>query len=414
MAKFAIIQLFAAALFAIDAVAADTKCTSPKNTSDVLSCIETHHPDMKKTESDDLLIEGIRRSARQFPNPELTVETIKGENLGDVVGEDNIAISQTIELGGKRNARKGRGEAQAELIRIESGIAKSQVRMDGILNLVKYRQLLEEIAVMEEALATFEKVNRQFAGRPKLTPDQQVTFGLFKLSIGDYRHKLAALEAEKRKAEYYFRVVPELNFAEAVKYLPKKLEKWPKFDAHKVDLAETPTMREAEANLKAADAEYELAKANAWPDPSVGFVARRVVDGTVEYPQYGVGITMPIPIWNFNGGERRQAVAQKTKAEIEYRKRSTTLSLDRQNLIKSYQAFVNSLELAPKTKDIESKHRATESLFYRGVVSGVLVIEAHRQILEFTQSQNELELETMHALLSLYFLDGRLPEFKYE
>ncbi len=398
----------------LSAAQAQTVCTLPKSTAEVLSCLETYHPDMRKTLTDDELIEGIRRSASQFPNPELSIETLKGENLGDTVGEDTIAVAQKFEIGGKRSARLERGRAEAESIRVGSTINRAQVRIDAHLNLIRFRQLIEEIAVLEEALATYEKVHRQFAARPRLTPDQQVTFGLFKLSMGDYRHKLAALQAEKRKAEYYFRVVPELNFSEAVRHLPKRLQKWPKFETLKAELKDSPRMKAAEANLKQADASYDLAKANSFPDVTVSLATRRTVEGAAEYQSYGIGVALPLPLWNINGGERRQAIALKSRAEIEYRETATRLGLERLDLIKSYQSFVDALERSPVAKEIDTKHRNTEALFYRGVISGVLVIEAHRQILEFTQTQNELELETMQALLNLHFLDGRLAEFKYE
>lgn len=396
------------------AEATEAICSKPNSTADVLNCVERYHPDSRQTETNPVMIEGLRRSATQYANPTLSVQTTKGKNLGDTIGEDVVSVSQLIEIGGKRSARRRVGEAKVKAVNVSATLTKAQIRMQALLALIRYRQLLSEISVLEEALSTYDRVHRQFAARPRLSPDQQVTFSLFKLSMGDYRHRLAALEAERRKAESYFKLVPELNIAEALKHLPPRLAKWPKFDAAPTNIETSPNYQAALADYKEAEATADLADANAWPDPTVSLIGTREVDGFATFNRYGVGVSIPLPVLNVNGGERRQARALKTRAEIETRRVATQISIDRTNLIQSYEGFVKSFELAPQPKDIDSKHKNTESLFYRGVVSGVLVIEAHRQILDFTQSQNELEYETAQALLNLYLIDGRIEEFSYE
>ncbi len=396
------------------AKAASNVCQSPSSTADVVECVQTFHPDVRKLSFNDLEIEGIRKKASQFPNPQINFQTTKGHNFGDVVGEDAVAVSELIEIGGKRSARQKLGAAQADALRANADLTRYQARMQALLQLIRYRQLSDEIAVLKEALNTFGKVHNQFASRPRLSPDQQVTFSLFRLSTGDYRHKLAALEAELRKTENFFRLIPELNVASALKYLPRRLEKWPVLAKTPIDLKQAPAIKIANSDLTQAEANQDLATANAIPDPTVSLVGIRNIEGTALYYRYGVGLSFPIPLLNLNGGERSQAAAQKAKAEIEFTKLSRQIQIDRDNLLVSYEGFVKSLEAAPSVKDIESKHRNTESLFYRGVISGVLVIEAHRQILEFTQSQNELEYETAQALMGLYLLDGKLGGFNYE
>lgn len=408
------ILVLAFAALSLRAEATEAYCTKPLSTADVLACAERYHPDARKTESNSTLIEGLRRSSVQYANPSVALQTTKGKNFNDTVGEDSVTLSQLLEIGGKRSARRRIGEAQIQAVNVSTMLTKAQIRMQALLALIRYRQLVGEIAVLEEALTTYERVHRQFASRPRLSPDQQVTFSLFKLSMGDYRHRRAALEAEKRKNEYYFKLIPELNVEEALKHLPPRLAKWPRFDATPKTIENAPTYQAALAEFKEAEASADLADANAWPDPTISLIGTREVDGFAAFNRYGLGLSFPLPVWNLNGGERRQALAEKAKAEIEARKVASQVGLDRANLILSYDGFVKSFELAPQPKDIEAKHKNTESLFYRGVISGVLVIEAHRQMLDFTQSQNELEFETAQALLNLYLLDGRIEEFSYE
>ena len=391
-----------------------SSCALPKSTSDVVTCLAQNHPDIVRTRSDGELTAGFLRSARQFPNPVVYLETNKGKNVGDVVGEDNLIVSQLVEIGGKRAARAKRAEAERDVVLAQSAATRAQVRIETILGLVKYRQLSNEIAVLNEALTTYGRVHSQYAARPRLAPEQQVSFGILKLAMGDYRHKLAALMLEKRKVENFFRLVPELNFEEAVKHLPQRFEKWPVMTAKATDKSVTPRLLLAEAEIRQADADVDLARAQVIPDPTISLISTRQVEGFTEFQRLGIGVSLPIPLWNQNGGAKQTAVAQKTRAEIDYRKSIKMFELERQNLLNSYQGFVDTLAVSPAPKDIESKHRNTESLFFRGVISGILVVEAHRQILEFTQTQNELELETIQTLLSLYLFEGRLGDFKYD
>lgn len=389
-------------------------CQSPQSTYEVIECLNHAHPDIKKTGQDELVVRGIISTSNQFPNPVVEFESTKGYKLGDVVGENRLAVSQLIEIGGKRSARMKLGLAEADFAKAQSVLTKDEVKAQNILQFVRLRQLNEEVAVLEEALKTYEKVHGQYSARPRLAPEQQVAYGIFKLAMGDTRHKLAALQSERKKAETYFKVVSELKYSDVLKYLPQRLKAWPKIKMSQVDNSKNPKFIQIEADLKKSEAAYDLAASESWPDVTVSFIAASNIEGTTEYKTYGFGVALPFPVWNINGGQRKQTFAAKTKAEIEYQEALRRFDLDRQNMLSNYEEFVSALEKSPAAKEIDQKHRATEQLFYQGVISGALVVEAHRQILEYTVTQNELELETLQTLLTLYSQDGKLQEFKYE
>ncbi|MGE0634075.1 MAG: TolC family protein [Pseudobdellovibrionaceae bacterium] len=389
-------------------------CSAPKNTQNVIECLNQQNLEMKKLESDTQAIEGILKSGTQIPNPTVEIENMQGKSIDGTAGGTRVAISQLIEIGGKRSARRASGEAKAEAFRAASMSLKDQILSENILRLVKYRQLVGEIAVLQEALGVYEKVNRQFSSRPKLSPDQQVNIGIFKLALGDYRHKLATLVSQKREVEAYFKVIPNFNLESAVLYLPKRLTKWPKLTNVDLDISKSPKIKEIESNLKKAQADLDLARANVWPDPTLSLIASNNVDGAYQYKSYGVAVSFPLPIFNLNGGERQQANAEKFRAEIDHRISKQSLEIQKKNLIENYAGFVAALENAPDPQDTEKKHRTTENLFYQGVISGTLVIEAHRQILEFTETQNELELETLQTLFQIYSMDGKMGDYRYE
>ena len=58
-------------------------------------------------------------------------------------------------------------------------------------------------------------------------------------------------------------------------------------------------------------------------------------------------------------------------------------------------------------KAIEEKHNKIERLFFNGLVSSSLVIEAHRQLFDLEEKRNETEREAVEALGQVYIIDNQ-------
>ena len=68
------------------------------------------------------------------------------------------------------------------------------------------------------------------------------------------------------------------------------------------------------------------------------------------------------------------------------------------------------LESGIKSQDIELKHKKIESLYDRGFLPSSMVIEAHRQVLDYARHQHDQEILALEARFKLYTLEGRLFE----
>jgi cobalt-zinc-cadmium efflux system outer membrane protein len=71
-----------------------------------------------------------------------------------------------------------------------------------------------------------------------------------------------------------------------------------------------------------------------------------------------------------------------------------------------YEAAVATLKRATGRKELRSQHERVEDFFQRGLISSSLVIEAHRQMLEFARSRHEQELTAIRALWRIRAIDG--------
>lgn len=391
----------------------DLACGEFNSAQDVLSCLEAVHPESIKLNTTATEVEGVKKSAEQFPNPTLEFDTLKGKQLGETQSETNLGVSQLIEIGGKRRAKKSLGEASAQRLNASAILGHERIKIDAILKLVRYRQVLAEIAVLEETMSTYGKVNKQFSSRPRLSPDQRASSTIFRLALGDYRHRLATLTSERNEIEMNFRSIQGFNFESAKSYLPKLIKNWPEMKLE-IDTKQGPRFTLIDSNLKEALANYEFQSANAWPDPTISLYSREIVNGSQEYRMYGVGVSLPLPFWNLNGGAKSQALAQKLRAEVDYQVATRTLPNQYKNLLSSYNNAITALRQNSGFDESEREHRETERLFYQGSISGTQIIELHRQLLEFTTTANDLERDALEALLTLMSYQGRLSEFKLE
>ena len=82
----------------------------------------------------------------------------------------------------------------------------------------------------------------------------------------------------------------------------------------------------------------------------------------------------------------------------------------RAQLAKKYENIVSSLKKTISTKSLEEKHNQMERLFFKGLVSSPLVIEAHRQLIELEQKRNSFELSGIETLGLLQIIDNNFTE----
>ena len=82
----------------------------------------------------------------------------------------------------------------------------------------------------------------------------------------------------------------------------------------------------------------------------------------------------------------------------------------RELLVDKYKLTVSALKSSISTKTVEENHEQIERLFFRGLVPSSLVIEAHRQLIELEQRQNEAAIEAIESLGTIRIMDNEFSE----
>ena len=191
--------------------------------------------------------------------------------------------------------------------------------------------------------------------------------------------------------------------------MPPKKQDWPIY-SRKEPVFKGSEIKLSEAELKNASAELELAQSESWPDLKIGPTIQSQTEGPFTYWTYGFNLTLPLPLFQINGGGRAVARASLMRAEQSLELKKRELSLEQKILLTQYQKSIKALKESVSFAEIERKHKIVERQFARGVISSSLVIEAHRQMVDFTKSQNEQEITALESLLRLRALEGSLFE----
>jgi len=159
--------------------------------------------------------------------------------------------------------------------------------------------------------------------------------------------------------------------------------------------------------LNLQKAKKEKAVAESWPDLKIGPVVKTQKDATTTENFAGFGLSMPLPIFSINGSGRAYQTKKVAEAELTLQRESNKIKTLRSQLADKYNNSVLSLKNTMDKKAVEEKHNKIERLFFNGLVSSSLVIEAHRQLFDLEEKRNETEREAIEALGQIYIIDNQ-------
>lgn len=389
--------------------AAESSCQGISNYQGIVTCAEGRSPDIQRAESEVKRAKAQTDAAAQFLNPNLDVQSVSGKDDVGRKSETELTLTVPVELGGKRSARKGL--AQGELAEAEAKLyaAKATVRSQIYLSLHRLRQLISERKLIDESVTTFQKLVQTYQKRPARSPEQEVTLSVFRISQSDFELRQTRSDASFAQLSNYFKLSTGLSLDEVKRYLPKAPSEWPKVDAS-VKSAQSPRLRLAAAEVEVAKARLSGAQSESWPTVNVGPAVKMNEEPGQSYNMVGATVSLPLPLFSFNRGNRAAAAASLSGAQLNQELMAREETGQRDQLVASYQKSVQVLGKIISGDDLEKKHFHIEQHFLRGTVPSTLVIEAHRSLVDLEENRNQRQLETLEMLLQIYALDGTLME----
>lgn len=345
-----------------------------------------------------------RDAISKWPNPKLEAKSISGENAGESIGSTELSLSLSIsDLLVKRPALSRSGRSEEKLLTVEGEENEFKSKTQLIRDLFRYRQAQDELELVNEAISAFKKIEKQFRSRSARGPEQEITLSLVELAQGDYHLRKNHLSVELNEILVKFKGIFGSNFSFKNEWLPQLRQTWPAINQSLISKY-TFELRKYEAEKEKHEAERDLASAEAWPNIEAGPVVERSTEGPTQFTSTGFSVSVDVPIFNWNGGARALSKANYEKAKLNYEYALRKADLERELLIHKFTSAVDSLKESTNSDSLHRKHAHIDRLFSQGLTSGATVIEAHRQIGEFTESQHEHELVALDSLMYIYQL----------
>ncbi len=348
-------------------------------------------------------LEGI---AKQLLNPELQIENLQ---KGSEKSETSATLLFDVRLGGKKSAALNEAQAEIQKASAEADLARAQFKLDLTLKLYRLAQLNHESKLEEETVSTFTKIIKQYQNKAALTPEQEVSLSIFKISTSEHQVNLVKLKNESQKLFQEILSSTRLTEDLIIKNLPSHKSNWPEI-SEKAQIDSSPNVRFASSELFVAKALKEKADAEAWPDLKIGPSVKLQKDNSGSENFVGLSLSMPLPFLNQNNAGRAYSQQKVIEAQLNHTLVSRKVSGLRDQLVGKYRTTVTSLKSLISDGSAEEKHKQIERHFFKGMISSSLVIEAHRQLIEFEQKRNESEREAIEALGSILIIDNQFTE----
>lgn len=373
-----------------------------KNYLDIVKCIEEKSYKNKVFDYKLKSAQSAKKVSAQWVNPQLGLEKVVKDSEKS---ETSASLLFTLRLGGKKGAMIDEAESLFQKESIQIGMDQQTARLDSVLSLYRLAHLKREIEIEDETIKTFSKVINQFK-RPKLSPEQEVSLSIFKMAIADHEIKIIDLKSDEESLYTRITSLSGLSRSEIAAYLPAQKKNWPDYKPSQ-ETESLQTIKLAEADLKLAQSQLEKAKADAWPDLQVGPSFRQTQTGDEKENFMGASLVIPLPVFNLNGNMKDSETHRVAAAQLEYENTKTQAVSLKSNMAVKYSSLVAVLKKSLTSKSIDENHLKTEKQFFSGLVSGALVIEAHRQFIDFEERRNKAELQALETLGTLYILEKK-------
>lgn len=346
------------------------------------------------------------------PNPELSLEleNIAGDNefSGTDSAEITLALSQVIELGGKRRYRRNVARLGSEIVQQDYALARLDVlatAANRFLDVVSAQALLQ---LAEQAHNWSQKAKHAAQARFKAGSASRAE--LSQARIEALQATLAVSEAQSQLesarrilAAQWGAESPDFSEAKAMLF---ELSQTPEFTQLRARLDQSPQLQRYLTLDRLRQAELDLAIANGRQNLNVGLGLRRFEASGDQALTFGLSI--PLGVSNSNEGNIAAARADLERLGSERQSSSILLYNKLYKLYQNLQQTRQRVKLL-KTQALPEAEQALTQIekgYRRGRFSYLELVETRRQRLSVERDVIDAAIGFHRALLALEQLTG--------
>lgn len=373
------------------------------------------NPELKFYEAEIAAAKGGRKTAGSFANPELTggvgQKTVRGGGFSSEGVAWSVSVMQPFEWPGRIGLRKAIANQDIELARL--GLERFKVALAGRVRTLAYGLF----AAQEKSAAANEVAERFKALREVLV--QRDPAGLTPL-LETRVIEATELNAQRKASEALLATQAALLELNQLRGKPPETSlsvgqtqlrfKAPPDRNSLTTMARTNNfeMRVRTVELAQQGFRVNLAKNERYPALSVGpFVSQERVGGERE-TQVGIGMSLPLPLWNRNKGSIEAATARQMQAEVSLH--VTELDIQRK-IIEAALTYETKLGEMAKWRPDSVQHfqeaaEVADRHYRLGAVPISTYVELQKQYLEAVEGLLDTKKEALEASVQLELLTG--------
>lgn len=326
------------------------------------------------------------------PNPELGIEVENFAGSGSVKGTDaletTLTLSQVIELGGKRRNRVTAAQYERDSLDLERDAAQLDVLVEVARRFIdvaeEQEQLLLSRRATELADNTLKAIStRVDAARAPLAERSRATIARGKSSLEEQHATQALVGAHRRLAALWGSTDPQFRDVKTDLFaLPAVAP----FDELMARLQNNPDFLRFASEARLRDAQWQLAKAQAKSDVTVGAGLRRFEE--TDDTGLVVNFSMPLPLANPYRGSIREAAVRREQVDAEKQAAFISAQADLFTFYQSLQLArteVSQLrsQLIPQA---QAALEQTQDGYARGRFSYLELADTHRELIELQRA----------------------------
>jgi len=349
----------------------------------------------------------VEETAR-MPNP--TVE-FRSENWASGVSRsvlplDTFAeITQVVELGGKRGARRGVAEADLATMQADEAVIRRALAVEisrAYLDALRLRERQRTLTAQSADLAEMVRV----LGR-RVEVGTTAESDLLKLRTEEARLGTDLLRTEVAAQRALVEITARLNVEASLDALvAPALPALPVAD-DAAALERRPDVTAAQRAVASAQQALRLEDARGTPDPALNAGFKR----TIGYNTGVFTVTMPIPLWDRNRVARILAQGQVTAAELE---RSAVERRARGEMAATRMAAGR---LSERARDVRTRlvdpargaRDAARAAFASGALDILRLVDAERVFTDATLVAIDIEIDAIAAAIEARLAAGEDP-----
>ena len=347
-----------------------------------------------------------------WPNPALAVEHEQTFEDPEAIGESFLVLEQTFPISGARGLRAEAARRRVEAARLESEVEKREL-------VASVRSAFYEVLHVQRQAEVYRRwLERMQAATEKMA--QRVEAGeSAAYDLQRMRHDLAELRAAmnterarllRRRAELAGLIgaenAPQGPFRMVGPLLPNR--PLPNAEALGEKLASTPRLKALRVQGEAATLDYEAA--SRWWLPDVTALGGYKHVGVAEQTFHGflVGVSLPLPVFYQDDGERQEALALGSQARSRQRLLRARLEAELEGRVQQCRKLRSTTQTYREAglQDARELLETTRKSYAAGELSILELMDAYHVVLDAELRALELAFETRNCRIEVQSVVG--------